>query len=115
MKKLILCAFVAVGAAGAMSVMADADTDTGVYTTTGTPADLAKAIAKLVFQPQTIASGQTQTTRFTLSVSNGALINPGELILIDSERMQVEYVVGKYLPEHPTILPRTSGPYDKPQ
>jgi hyperosmotically inducible protein len=31
MKKLILCAFVAVGAAGAMSTIANADTDTGTY------------------------------------------------------------------------------------
>jgi hyperosmotically inducible periplasmic protein len=32
MKKLILCAFVAVGAAGAMStIAADADSDTGTY------------------------------------------------------------------------------------
>ncbi len=39
----------------------------------------------------------TSKSEVSIPVSNGALINPGELILIDSERMQVEYVVGNVL------------------
>lgn len=33
----------------------------------------------------------------SISVSSGALISPGEMVMVDSERMQVEYVIGNTL------------------
>ncbi len=64
------------GAFGAASLTASgfADAGGGVYTFSGTAADCTTAIGQLVFVPAAnrVAIGQTETTTFTISVSDGA-------------------------------------------